>query len=398
MKMSARQYLHAVLFGVLPTILALTAAGAAEPAPPVGHVFIIVLENEGYEQTFGPQSPAPYLARTLTAQGALLTQYFGTGHASLDNYLAMISGQAATPETRADCRVFEDFVQTGTAPDGQVVGHGCVYPTTVKTLAEQFAAASLDWRGYMEDMGNDPKRGAATSCGHPAIGAADLTQRAAADDQYAARHNPFVYFHSIIDGPDCDRHVVRLDHLPADLESVASTPAFSFITPNLCHDGHDEPCRNGEHGGLESADDFLKQWVPVITNAPAFKRDGLLIVTFDESDATSRTTKLDGGMIVTYSGASCCNQRPGPNLGAFPQRNSYKANDYVTQSFGGDRIGAVLISPFIAPGTVSTVGYNHYSMLRSIEDLFHLDGHLGYADQDGLTGFGADIFSTPPAR
>jgi hypothetical protein len=396
--MSARHYLHAVLFGVLPTILALTAAGAAEPAPPVGHVFIIVLENEGYEQTFGPQSPAPYLARTLTAQGALLTQYFGTGHASLDNYLAMISGQAATPETRADCRVFEDFVQTGTAPDGQVVGHGCVYPATVKTLAEQFAAASLDWRGYMEDMGNDPKRGAATSCGHPAIGAADLTQRAAADDQYAARHNPFVYFHSIIDGPDCDRHVVRLDHLPADLESVASTPAFSFITPNLCHDGHDEPCRNGEHGGLESADDFLKQWVPVITNAPAFKRDGLLIVTFDESDATSRTTKLDGGMIVTYSGASCCNQRPGPNLGAFPQRNSYKANDYVTQSFGGDRIGAVLISPFIAPGTVSTVGYNHYSMLRSIEDLFHLDGHLGYADQDGLTGFGADIFSTPPAR
>jgi hypothetical protein len=310
----------------------------------------------------------------------------------------MISGQAATPETRADCRVFEDFVQTGTAPDGQVVGHGCVYPATVKTLAEQFAAASLDWRGYMEDMGNDPKRGAATSCGHPAIGAADLTQRAAADDQYAARHNPFVYFHSIIDGPDCDRHVVRLDHLPADLESVASTPAFSFITPNLCHDGHDEPCRNGEHGGLESADDFLKQWVPVITNAPAFKRDGLLIVTFDESDATSRTTKLDGGMVVTYSGASCCNQRPGPNLGAFPQRNSYKSNDYVTQSFGGDRIGAVLISPFIAPGAVSTVGYNHYSMLRSIEDLFHLDGHLGYADQDGLTGFGADIFSTPPAR
>jgi len=112
-----------VLFGILPTILALTAAGAAEPAPPVGHVFVIVLENEGYEQTFGPQSPAPYLAHTLTEQGALLTQYFGTGHASLDNYLAMISGQAATPETRADCRVFEDFVQTGTAPDGQVVGH-----------------------------------------------------------------------------------------------------------------------------------------------------------------------------------------------------------------------------------------------------------------------------------
>jgi phosphatidylinositol-3-phosphatase len=396
--MSIRRYLNAVLSAILSGLSALTPGQAADAIPPIRHVFVIVLENEGYEQTFGSQSPAPYLTHTLIAQGALLTQYFGTGHASLDNYVAMISGQAATPETRADCRVFEDFVQSGMAPNGQAVGHGCVYPATIKTLADQLTAAGLDWRGYMEDMGSDPQRGVATSCGQPTIGAADLTQRAAADDQYAARHNPFVYFHSIIDGPDCGRHVVRLDHLPADLQSIDTTPAFNFITPNLCHDGHDEPCRNGEHGGLESADDFLRKWVPVITTAPAFTRDGLLIVTFDESDATSRTAKPGGGMVVTYAGASCCNQYPGPNLGAFPQQNSYKENDYITQSFGGDRIGAVLISPFIKPGTISTVGYNHYSMLRSIEDLFHLDGHLGYAGQDGLASFGADIFGTPPAQ
>jgi len=390
--MSIRRYVNAVLAAILSGLGTLTAGQAAEAMPPIRHVFVIVLENEGYEQTFGPQTPAPYLAHTLTAKGALLAQYFGTGHASLDNYLAMISGQAATPETRADCRMFEDFVQTGTAPDGQAIGHGCVYPATVKTLADQLSAAGLDWRGYMEDMGNDPKRGAATSCGHPPIGEADLTQRAVADDQYAARHNPFVYFHSIIDRPDCDRHVIRLEQLATDLQSLDTTPAYSFITPNLCHDGHDEPCRNGEHGGLESADQFLRQWVPAITNAPAFKTDGLLIVTFDESDASSRIAKADGGMIITYSGASCCNQQPGPNLAAFPQRNSYKGNDYVTQSFGGDRIGAVLISPFIGPGTVSNTAYNHYSLLKSLEDLFHLDGHLGYAAQDGLRRFGADIF------
>jgi hypothetical protein len=396
--MSVRRYLSAALTAILSGLFALTAGQAAEALPPIHHVFVIVLENEGYERTFGPQSPAPYLAHTLTAEGALLTQYFGTGHASLDNYLAMISGQAATPETRADCRIFEDFVQTGMTADGQAVGHGCVYPASIKTLADQLSAVGLDWRGYMEDMGNDPKRGAATSCGHPPIGEADLTQRAAADDQYAARHNPFVYFHSIIDMPDCGRHVVRLEQLATDLQSPATTPAFSFITPNLCHDGHDEPCRNGEHGGLESADRFLKQWVPIITNAPAFKADGLLIVTFDESDASSRIAKAGGGMIITYSGESCCNQQPGPNLTAFPQRNSYKGNDYVTQSFGGDRIGAVLISPFIRRGTISTTGYNHYSLLKTFEDLFHLDSHLGYAAQDGLPRFGADIFiqSTGP--
>jgi phosphatidylinositol-3-phosphatase len=61
-------------------------------------------------------------------------------------------------------------------------------------------------------------------------------------------------------------------------------------------------------------------------------------------------------------------------------------------SYGGDRTGAVMLSKFIKPGTVSTVGYKHYSMLKSIEDMFGL-GHLGYAGQAGLTGFGKDIFT-----
>ena len=58
---------------------------------------------------------------------------------------------------------------------------------------------------------------------------------------------------------------------------------------------------------------------------------------------------------------------------------------------GGGRIGAVLRSPFIKPGTVSYVPYNHYSMLRSIEDIFGL-AHLGYAGQAGLASFGGDVY------
>jgi hypothetical protein len=404
--MLAGKRLWAWLACALLVGLAYSCARAAEFAPPIRHVFIIILENEGFDETFGPASAAPYLAKTLAGQGALLTQYFGTGHNSLDNYLAMISGQAATPETRADCHIFEDFVQSGTAPNGQVVGHGCVYPAMVRTLPDQLTTAGFGWRGYMEDMGNDPNRGVATTCGHPRIGAPDLTQGAEAPgaglpvgDQYAARHNPFVYFHSIIDSADCDRRVVRLEHLPDDLADIATTPEFSFITPNLCNDGHDHPCRNREPGGLVSADAFLRHWVPIILAAPAFKQDGLLIITFDESDAGSRTSKPDGsGFVVTYDGASCCNQRPGPNLAPFPQTAAYKGNEYVTKSFGGDRIGAVLISRFIKPGTVSMTPYNHYSLLKSLEDLFHLDGHLGYAGQDGLAAFGPDVFTGMPNR
>jgi phosphatidylinositol-3-phosphatase len=62
-------------------------------------VFTIVLENKNYESTFGPPSTAPYLSQTLRAKGQLLTDYYGTGHASLGNYITLISGQSENPTT-----------------------------------------------------------------------------------------------------------------------------------------------------------------------------------------------------------------------------------------------------------------------------------------------------------
>src|ERR1700694_5045206 len=79
----------------------------------IGHVFVIVLENEGFDVTFGPNSLAPFLSKTLPSQGVMLNQYYATGHVSLDNYIAMISGQAATQQTSVDCTKYEDFNLTG---------------------------------------------------------------------------------------------------------------------------------------------------------------------------------------------------------------------------------------------------------------------------------------------
>ena len=56
-----------------------------------------------YRVTFGPQTPAPYLARTLPKRGALLRNYYGIGHMSLDNYVALVSGQAPNEQTQLDC-------------------------------------------------------------------------------------------------------------------------------------------------------------------------------------------------------------------------------------------------------------------------------------------------------
>ena len=364
----------------------------AHQKPLIDHVFIIVLENEGYEKTFGASSEAPYLSKELTKRGVLLTQYFGTGHVSLDNYIAMISGQAATIETRTDCLQYEDYSVTGTTPDGQAIGHGCVYPAAIKTLPDQLSATGKTWRGYMEDMGNDPQRERAT-CGHPVLNASDPTQAAEEPspavplgDQYASRHNPFIYFHSIIDSPVCESNVVSLNRLPADLKSYSSTPNLVFITPNLCNDGHDEPCKNGAPGGLTSADLFLRKWVPLILASSAYQRRGLLIVTFDEGDTTLQPNPA-GGYTINYRGERCCFEQPGPNLAQFPQSARIGSYTLDFQDFGGDRTGAVLLSPIRQAGSVANTPFNHYSLLKSLEDVFGLDAHLGYAGQRGLVGF-----------
>jgi hypothetical protein len=392
--------LLAAIAGIVVTACS-TPQTSAQGMHQVRHVFVILLENENYATTFGAKTKAPYLAQTLPSQGALVQQYYGTGHVSLDNYISLISGQAPTMETGNDCANYQDIALKGMTPDGQAIGSGCVYPASVKTLPDQLTAAGYTWKGYEEDMGNDPSREAAT-CGHPTPNTADLTQEAEAPsaavpqgDQYATRHNPFMYFHSIIDSPDCGQRVVNLTHLQTDLQSVATTANFNLITPNLCNDGHDSPCASGQPGGLPSANAFLQKWVPLITSSPAFKQDGLLIVTFDESSYAS-VSRTPNGTTVTFAGTACCGERPGPNLAPFPQHSDlmYKGQKLTLtkQSFGGDQTGAVMISRFIKPGTVSTVPYNHYSTLRTIEDIFGLS-HIGYAAQPGLQDFGSDIFT-----
>ena len=382
------------LVGIVMLGLLAVPAVAAPPAAPglIRHVFVIVLENEGYAVTFRAHSEAPYLATTLVRSGVLLDHYFATGHFSLDNYLAMISGQAATPETRDDCETYADFVATGTTADGQAIGRGCVYPASVRTLADEMDSVHRSWRGYMEDMGNDPAREAA-SCGHPPLNAVDPTQvaeapspRVPAGDQYAARHNPFVYFHSIIDSPACAANVVNLERLTEDLKAEPTTPALAFISPNLCHDGHDAPCVNGEPGGLSSADAFLRRWVPRIMASPAYQQGGLIVITFDEGEA-GIAPGADGGRVETYPGEKCCRQQPGPNLAAFPQTQRDGDATVVFQDYGGDRVGAVLVSPLLRGNVVAATPFNHYSLLRTLEDLFGVGGHLGYAGQPGLVGF-----------
>jgi hypothetical protein len=351
----------AAAMAALTLSLATVGRQAMAAPPPIRHVFVIVLENKSFDTTFGPGSPAPYLSQTLTQQGQLLRQYYAIGHASLDNYIAMVSGQGPNIATQADCFFYTGFRPAVLTSDGQYLGQGCVYPAPVKTIADQLTAAGLTWKGYMQDM--------TSPCRHPAINTFDTTQRARVGDQYAARHNPFVYFRSLLDSGECSANDVDLSELETDLSSGA--PNFAFITPNLCEDGHDAPCVDGRPGGLAQADQFLQTWVPRILGSPAWSEGSLLVITFDEAGSSDAS--------------ACCGEKPGPNT---PNPGG------TTLGPGGGRTGAVLISQYVQPGSANDTPYNHYSLLRSIEDLFGL-GHLGFAGAAGLEPFGPDVYNGP---
>jgi hypothetical protein len=363
---------------------ATTTATTATTSSTVKHIWVIMLENEDYAGTFGSPKADPYLAKTLPAKGALLTKYYGTGHESMDNYVAIVSGQPPNPDTQSDCQMYSGFAG-GVDRNGIESGAGCVYPSSIQNIGNQLTAVGRTWKAYEQDMGSVGSREAA-ACGHPALNTQDKTQKAVAGDGYATRHDPFVYFDSVTATKAyCNRHVVALGTrsgrlpksalkgetgLATDLKKIKTTPAYSFITPNLCSDGHDYPCTNRKSGAsaLADIDGFLKRWVPKIMKSPAYKKNGLIEITFDESDGPQSDSSV------------CCGETPGPD----------SIMPGITGP-GGGRIGAVLLSPFIKPGTKSSVAYNHYSTLATMEKLFGLP-RLGEARTVTST-FGKDVFN-----
>ncbi|MCH8626404.1 alkaline phosphatase family protein [Arsenicicoccus piscis] len=347
----------------------------------IKHVWLIILENKSYDATFTGLNQNSYLWKTLPSQGALLKNYYGTGHYSQDNYTSLVSGQSPSMDLQEDCDVANTDLGTNAniiaahtgarfgrtdqygqvlspagpnAPDGK---NGCTFPKHVPTLFNQLDAANVSWKGYAQDLGNQPGREdglggapgsrANTPTTNPRVMAPTAADKAAgitsftgaqANDQYVAKHFPFAWFHSIVGddntgtdalttpvggGTDTDAaHIANLDHatggLIADLEKPADqVPAFSWITPNNCSDAHDATCKgnnlsglfdaNGNPdyskplstppvnhtGGLYASDLFLKYYVPLIERSAAFKDGGLIDITFDEANPPFSTMSFN---------------------------------------------------------------------------------------------------------
>jgi hypothetical protein len=357
------------------------SAGSSK-LPAVKHVFVIMLSNQPFVSVFGPSSGAPYLSQGLERKGELLVRYYAVAHEELANGIALVSGQGPTAATAANCPTYTDIVATGVGADRQVSGQGCIYPRSTETLAGQLSAKHLTWRSYLE--GVDEGAGSAGPCAHPVLGAADPTAGAPSAQPAAAPsatfRDPFVYFHSVIDSPACAADVVGLNAFGSDLAKGTHAPSLSYIVPDRCHDANPTPCAPAAPAGPLAADGFLKLLVPKILASKAYKDGGLLVITTDEAPS--------GGEFADSS--SCCGQPQFPNLPAPAGTAAGLA------ASGGGQVGALLLSPFVKGATTSQEPYNHFSLLRTIEDLFGLK-HLGYAGRSRVSSFEPSIFSTHPS-
>ncbi len=423
------------------TVFAGTAApgaGNLAPAPsnllglpPIKHVFLIVLSDQGYGQTFGSRDK--YFATKLRNQGELIQNYYAVTSGPLANAIGLVSGQGPTPQTAQGCPVFANVAPVRRGSLGQVIGQGCVYPSRAQTLADQLSVKKQGgWRAYVEGADQAP-RGQLAVCRHPALGAQDSDQAPRLKDPYVTWRNPFVYFHSLIDKAarsPCATNDVPLTRLAADLKSKGKTAALSYIAPSPCDDGDALPCAPKAASGLAAADTFLQQVVPEIERSPAYKADGLIAVTFDQAPQTG--PKADP--------SACCDAQTFPNLprgtstttptGTAPPGSTPAGSDptattpaggtqttaptttpttttplpppattpatggsQTTPTGGGGRVGLLLISSYVKPGSVDSVDYfNHFSLLATIENIFGL-GHLGYAGDLSLPVMDAAVFN-----
>jgi hypothetical protein len=218
--------------GAAATLATGITISAAVSAAPFGHVVIIVEENANYASVVG-NSSMPYLNSLIGSYG-LATQYYSNTHASIGNYMMLVTGQVLT----------NDDSETPAS-----------FPVSANNVVRELSSNGKTWKAYAEDLPSVGYTGGDTG-------------------NYAVRHVPLPYLTDVQNSAAGKQTLVPFTQFAADLAS-GQLPDYAFVTPNLCDDAHN--C------ALDVADTWLKTNIaPLLTSSP-FKDDGLLIITFDES-------------------------------------------------------------------------------------------------------------------
>ncbi len=325
--------------------LAATSGAAAAGHRPHQHgvrldrVFVIMLENHSEKSVIGDPN-APYIT-SLATKYAEASNYYGVTHPSEPNYVAAISGSNWWTNTDNPANRFDHT-----------------------NLVDELKANHIPWDAYMQALpAADPLADYWPSSSNPL---------------YASKHDPFALFTDIRNDPARVAHIKPYTDMAADL-SRPGAPRFVFISPDQCNDMHggvytavagypETPCpysnTNDDPADVQlkkNADAFVQGAVTTIMDSRAWTAHSAIFIVADEGDYTGNT--VNGGW---DSPAGCCDS---PVL---PAGDPDISASWPGGLYGGGLVPAVVIAPSGPHHFVGDVSYNHYSLLRTIEDAWHL--------------------------
>jgi hypothetical protein len=332
-------------------VAAVGVAGArtaqkAEGVPRFAHVFVIIEENKDYDQIVGGAN-APTISRLAREYGDA-THMYGEVHPSEANYVALLGGDTfgIHDDDPYYCKPGSTDANCAGAAEPGYVDH----TVHARDLGDQLVARGLSWKGYYEDL---------PAPGSLAYIASDpkVSDGSRATALYASKHSGFVNFAQVQSAPDRAERIVGFDQLDRDLAS-GRLPSFALIVPNQCNEMHGlvgakvpVDCQAQNKAALiQRGDAEVAHLVEAIERTPAWNGSGnfAIVITFDEGAGKTRE--------------GCCGVTPN-----------------AISNFGGGHIPTIVVTNHGPHRLADDTPYNHYSLLRTIEDAFGVEEYLGHA-------------------
>jgi len=295
--------------------------------PSSDHVFVIMLENQGFSQVFPSggatncsSSGMPYLCSLAAVNGVAL-HFYANAHGSLLDYLFATSG-ADWKGKPYDCS-----------------GSACSSAGVIKgdNIVRALNKASKTWRGYFEGM---------PQCGYTGGSAGNYTQH----------HNPFKWYSDVAGSLNQQDNMCPFTQLAVDL-NTNTLPNFGYIVPNLRDDAEGTGSQSAS-ALLSAADNWIKTNIKPLLSSGPFQAggDGILIVTFDEARVKGKSGDKSSDNSCSPSQSSGC----------------------------GGHVAFVMIGPNVVAGSTTSNTYHFQDMLHTMLHLLgitdYMNGANGAAD------------------
>lgn len=275
------------------------------------------MENHNWSAIKG-NPDAHYINHVLLPAASYANRYYNPpgNHPSLPNYLWLEAGTNCFPDTGC------------IRDDGDPSAHAT---HSSRHLSDLLQRAGISWKAYEENIPG-------TTCplnSHLILSvAAENAVPGVSGALYAAKHDPFVYFDDVTGNQSrhsayCIAHIRPFSQLAPDLRHNA-VARYNFITPNLCDDMHSGcPVLSNK---VKQGDHWLARVIPGIEASRAYRQGGVIFITWDEGEG------------------------------------------------GNGPIGLIALSPDAkGHGYANSLYYTHSSLLRTVEEIFHVRPFLGGA-------------------